>query len=261
LDFGFLSGSVVPVVSGETYSEIEIATYGVSGAYRLTESLSLGLGVVRFDGRIQSRTDFITYSGPPFGSGPTTGSETLSANDSDWGVRAGWLWHVSKSWNLGGFYRQAPTFEGRVERQSGAAAVSSADEVVRYPDAFGVGIAFKPGSGALAVSAEWEHVRYSTVTKSFSGDSQLDDGDEVHMGLEYVFLGITPIVALRGGAWFDPEPQVANGAEGSQQSVGRGDLWHGAFGAGFAFSHVQVDLGFDVSETFVTVSLSGVISF
>ncbi len=235
----------------------------MSGAYRLTESLSIGLGIAYFDGQLHSQVDFVYPAAPTFASDTTIVSETVNLNDSDWGVRAGFLWHVSKSWNLGGFYRQAPRFEATAERLSMSAPVRFSEEAVRYPDAFGSGIAFKSGNGALAASAEWEHGDYSATTTSFSGGIERSDGDEFHMGLEYLFLGITPIIALRGGAWFDPEPEVRALGEGPRPlelSLG-GDLWHVAFGTGFAFRHVQIDLGLDVSEVVVTVSLSGVFSF
>jgi long-subunit fatty acid transport protein len=256
-------GEATGSLGSETSSEVTIGTLGLSGAYRLTESLSLGLGVVHFDGQLESRTDFFYPSTPTLAPDTTIVSETVSLNDSDWGVRAGFLWHISEKWNLGGFYRQAPRFEAKAEQFSRSATVRVSEEAVRYPDAFGVGIAFKSGGGALAASAEWEHVDYSATTTSSFGGIERNDGDEFHMGIEYVFLGITPIIALRGGAWFDPEPEIralSDGPRPLELSLG-GSVWHVAFGTGFAFRRVQIDLGLDVSEVVVTVSLSGVVNF
>ena len=37
---------------------------------------------------------------------------------------------------------------------------------------------------------------------------RLDDGDEVHLGFEYAFLRSGPLIAVRGGWWYDPAHQI-----------------------------------------------------
>ena len=100
--------------------------------------------------------------------------------------------------------------------------------------------------------------------------------DELHFGGEYAFLGTSswlpgaPVVAVRAGAWFDPDHQVhpdetasdSPDAELLRAIFAKGeDEWHYALGAGVAFARFQVDLAADLSERVDTWSLSGIWNF
>ncbi len=166
---------------------------------------------------------------------------------------------------MGGFYRQAGTFEGTEVRFGPAQDVmTSSSGAVSFPDAFGLGFAFKSSNGTITASAEWEHLRYATTSTGLYDDIELDDGDELHLGFEYAFLGTARVFAIRGGAWFDPEQTARVVGDGMGSSVPtriRGDRWHLAFGVGWAYRRFQIDLGFDVSELIITASLSGIVNF
>ncbi len=86
--------------------------------------------------------------------------------------------------------------------------------------------------------------------------------DATDMGIEYAFIGIKPVIALRLGAWFDPEVRVRFPVEASLPDLtfrkGR-NRWHGSFGVGMAFNRFQLDLGIDVSNLSATVSLSAIV--
>ena len=91
----------------------------------------------------------------------------------------------------------------------------------------------------------------------------VDDGDEIHLGFEYVFLGITPIIGLRTGVWHEPGLRIHFVQDGSasratSEEPGR---WHYAFGLGFAFRRCQLDFGIDISGLVITGSFSGIINF
>ena len=245
----FLSVGVV-----RTTADLKIVTYGFSAAYSPKENVSLGIGISHFSGKLESRTE---QGG--------TGAREVRVDDSDWGVNAGALWHISPQFNVGGFYRQAGTFEG-TEVLFGPAqdAMTSSSGAVSFPDTFGLGFAFKSRNGHITASAEWDHIRYSTTSKGLFEDIELDDGDELHLGFEYAFLGTAKVFAIRGGAWFDPEQTARVVGDGMGSSVPtriRGDRWHLAFGVGWAYRRFQIDLGFDVSELIITASLSGIVNF
>jgi long-chain fatty acid transport protein len=253
-----LSGDVLaelssPPLSDQTSAELSAVTYAVSGAYRLKDSLRLGFGLSHFSGDLTSTTEIVTSLFGP------TRTEVVRVNDSDWGVNAGILWSLTKNVNVGGFYRQAPSFSGEKETLG---ETGSEREKVRFPDVFGAGMAFKSNSGSLAASVEWDHVRYSLTGDRDEG-SEVDDGDEIHLGFEYVFLGITPIIGFRTGVWHDPGLRVHIVPEGagSRATYEEPARWHYAFGLGFAFRRFQLDLGVDVSGRVITGSLSGIINF
>jgi long-subunit fatty acid transport protein len=227
-------------------AELEIVTTAVAVAYRPRDSFSLGLGISRFRGSLESELveDHET--------------QRIRVDDSDWGLNAGFLWTINNQLNLGGFYRQSPSFEGTEEVLyiEGSEASRGA---IRFPDSFGLGLAFRTKSGALATSVEWDHIRYSAAGGGLFSGITLDDSNEFHVGIEYAFIGITPVFALRGGAWFEPEQTIRFVEDG--QVLKRSGRWHGAFGLGLSFWRLQFDLGFEVSDYVATVSLSAIVSF
>jgi hypothetical protein len=248
---GLFGESVFQPLTAVTSAELGVVTYAVSGAYRLKDNLSIGLGASHFSGDLMSRTEFVSFQDE------ITRTEILRVDDSDWGMNAGVVWSITKNVNVGGFYRQSPSFSAAKETLGDPELEFNK---VRLPDVFGAGIAFRSNSGRIAASVEWDHVRYSLTGDE---DTEVDDGDEIHLGFEYVFLGITPIIGLRTGVWHDPGLRVHLVPDGSasratSEEPGR---WHYAFGLGFAFRRFQLDFGFDVSGLVLTGSFSGIINF
>jgi hypothetical protein len=109
-------------------------------------------------------------------------------------------------------------------------------------------------------------VEYSTILESvnFEHQSHLDDGDELHVGAEYVFLDTRPVTALRVGAWLDPDYRVrAKGGEPLDLAIflGGEDEFHLTLGLGLVFSTFQLDLGIDLSDQVDRASVSTIYSF
>jgi hypothetical protein len=115
------------------------------------------------------------------------------------------------------------------------------------------------------VSFQWNRVEYSDIPASLGVDDQtVDDADELHLGAEYVFLGSTPIIAVRLGAWLEPDHQMRATTDESylRALLPRGkDEVHYAAGLGMALQRLQVDLAVDVGERVDTASLSVIYSF
>lgn len=180
---------------------------------------------------------------------------------------------------MGGFYRQAPQLELEEKERSGpllapdipeGTVLSSASSPIGFPDVYGLGAAYKSQTGAVTVSFEWDRVQYSTIFESMNQEAldteelELDDGDELHLGFEYVFIRSTPIIALRLGAWRDPDHQFRYvGDDELVRALLRGgkDRVHFAVGFGVAFQEFQLDLGIDLSDLVDTVSFSAIYSF
>lgn len=252
-------------VEAGTTTTFNISTYGLSTAYRFNEKLDIGLGVTYFSGEMSSRSGFSYFPETPTA---LRRGKTVSVSDSDWGLSAGLLWRPHSQIGLGGFYRQAPSFKARAEEFPINTFMDASESIVvtegkaRFPDVFGAGIVYKSG-GSLTASAEWDHVRYSLAGGGIFDETHVTDGDEFHLGIEYAFLGITPIIALRTGAWYESSRSVRFGGDNvlAGAEIQRGDRWHYAFGLGFAISHFQLDLGADISSVVATGSLSVIVSF
>jgi long-subunit fatty acid transport protein len=264
-------------------SHMELVSFGISGGYRISENVALGLGVVHHDGSFEgSATMFLPDDTPDGILGPTSFlpersivTERNSFDDTDWALTAGFLWRLSKSWTLGGVYREGPEFEAEVEFTAGEAGdfgvppggvfFEFSGIPIELPAAIGLGWAYRAPSGALSLSFQWDRIEYSRIVESLRLDDRaLDDVDELHLGGEYVFLRTTTVLALRLGAWLDPDHQIRAITDDPLVRAllpGGDDEMHYAAGFGVALSSFQLDLGVDFSDQVDTVSLSAVYTF
>ena len=112
---------------------------------------------------------------------------------------------------------------------------------------------------------------YSSITDDLdtavfdAGQIRIEDGNEFHLGVEHVFVDLTPIVALRVGAWLDPDHSVGSGPSAGpfERAIfpGGEDQLHVVGGVGLVYDRFQVDLGLDFSENVDFASFSFVYRF
>ena len=272
-------------------TDFEVVSYGLSSAYRLTDALSLGLSLVYFQGNVDvlwelslpDENDILQLFAPTsYLPERMAAQSSLHIDNSDSGLTAGFLWTPSPRWRLGGFYREGPSFELRGESRSGPSGsffdlpatgtiLEQANSPSAFPDVYGLGFVFRTEDDRLTLAFEWNRVEYSTVLDSLdpedfdTDDLVLNDGDEFHLGGEYVFLRSTPVVAARLGVWLDPDHQPR--ATAASLPIERAllqpgaDKIHWSLGIGLAFENFQIDLGADFSDLVDTVSLSAIYSF
>ena len=267
--------------------DLEIVGYGISGAYRLNDRLSLGLGLTWFDGRMtwssevfaayatDSPTDDQFYNAESQFDADMLVSTTWSLwDDTGWAGLVGALLQLSERWSLGAVVREGPQLSGISEVVAGplhdehpaGELIQSGSGKVRFPTVFGLGAAFRSHDDRLTVAVEWDRITYSDILEStgVSPDFVLDDADELHLGAEYAFLESRPVVAIRLGVWLDPVHRVdyRGGDWAAQAALGTGsDEIHFAAGIGLAFERFQVDLGVDLSDLANVASLSAIYSF
>ena len=266
------------------YSKQDIVSYGLSTAYRISDSFSIGLGVVYFDVSMDSiTTEYLWDVDSETGFyGPTTFlperlalTEYLFIDDSDWTFSGGFLWSPTSRWRIGGVYRQG--FEVGIGNDiiagvavdygvpPGTVIIQNRDIPAKFPDIFGLGVSYRALEERLTLSFQWDRIEYSSIPQSIGLDDQrIDDADELHFGTEYVFLDSSPVVALRLGAWLDPDHQMyATVVDPYMQAMlPKGDdEWHYTAGLGLATRRFQVDLAADLSDRVNTVSLSAIYNF
>jgi long-subunit fatty acid transport protein len=284
---------------GETYripdirgsNSFEVVTYGLSGAYRINENLSIGIGLSYFVGNTRVTTEFyepVPSTLPEGLFGPTvfapqaisTSSEAV-IDDTSWGASLGFLWRINEQWSVGGVYRGAPTMAFAYLDRSGpqleptipAGTILDQDDGldVDFPAVLGAGIAYRSKGGTTTVSFEWDRVFYSSIMESIERETPddqnavMDDASELRLGVEYVFLKLRPVLALRGGIWLDPDHRIRSVAR--DDAIARAffragdDELHGALGVGIVFERFQIDFGIDLSELVKSASLSAIFSF
>ena len=264
-------------------TKLDILSYGLSAAYRISDRFSLGVGVVYYDASFFSDAEMFLWDEDTIPSvfAPNSYlpdravfSERINFDDVDWAFTAGILWRLSESFSIGGVYRQAPKIHVGVTLTAGHSINLGVppDEVFRQesaqlelPNLYGLGFAYRAPDGRLTATFQWDRVEYSNIVDSLKiDDRRLDDVDELHLGVEYVFLGSTPIIALRFGTWLDPDHQMraTSGNPLALALLPRGeDEMHYAAGLGVAMQRFQIDLAADFADRADTVSLSAIYEF
>jgi len=264
-------------------TDMDILSYGLSAAYRISERFDLGLGVVYYDASFVSDVEVFLWDEDTIPSVFAPNSylpdrmvfgERIDFDDADWAFTAGFLWRLSESFSVGGVYRQAPEVDVGVTLTAGHAIDLGVppDEVFRQesaklelPSLYGLGFAYRAPNGRLTVTFQWDRVEYSSIVDSLKIDDRtIDDVDELHLGVEYVFLDSTPIIALRFGTWLDPDHQMRATSDVvlARALLPRGeDEMHYSAGIGVAMQNFQVDVGVDFADRVDTVSLSAIYNF
>jgi long-subunit fatty acid transport protein len=268
--------------------ELDVVGTGFAAAYQVTDGLSLGLGVSYFTGTVENLAgvylidsypeDDSFYESNSFLPNQLDTTSSFSSDTSDVGFNFGVLWEFAESWRLGGVYRQGPQFGYELYNRAGPAnelpegtiLASVTDRSIAFPDVWGLGVAYRSPSGGLTVGFEWDWVEYSVVLETLASDLvdptdvSVDDANELHLGLEYVFLKTTPLIAVRGGVWHDPGHRFHYSGDNpftrALYPAGE-DALHIAVGVGVAFKRVQVDIGADFSDGIDQFSVSGIFSF
>ncbi len=259
-------------------TEYDIVGYGLTGAWRATDTLSVGVGLVYFDVGLTGTEERFSFDSLDrfFERNsylPERNFENLffDLDDTDWGLTAGFLWSPTPHWRLGGAYREGPEADDlRIEIQSGQAdsilpvgtTLGRLTSPLSFPDTYGLGVAYRASGDRLTLSFEWDRVEYSRILESvtFDNETVIDDADELHVGAEFVFLARQPVIALRGGVWLDPDHRIRLEADEpvlDRALFRRGDdEMHWTVGVGFVFRRFQLDIGVEVSDLVDTVSLS-----
>jgi long-subunit fatty acid transport protein len=256
----------------------DIVNYGLSAGFRITDSLSLGLGLSYLD--VAHSRQSASYLPDDDSIESFFGENSLlperiiwqSSTRSDgsaWGLAAGFLWKATERWSLGGSVRFGNESEGEFQFRAGPASPPDFPTSFSFrsdlgiPRVTGLGIAYRSKDGRLTSSLEWDRVHYSELLEG-DPDETIPDADEIHLGGEYVFPRATPIVALRLGAWLDPDHQIRATIDDPLFRAillpGEDEI-HLAAGVGLVFKEFQVDLGVDFSDLVDTASLSAVYTF
>jgi long-subunit fatty acid transport protein len=282
--FGETDCCVIRYLDQRNRSSLRIVSYGFSAAYRVTDQLSLGLGLVYYDSRGEIESDLYFWDDleDPMGSGTSyrqdrfAFGQTLFVDGWSIDVSGGLLWKIDRHWSLGARYRQGPQLmmggQARVGQildlgvPPGSTVPLGFNEQVEFPDNLGLGVAYRTTDGRLTVGFEWDRVTYSDPLESLGIDDQfIDDADEVRLGGEWAFVDSEPLLALRAGIWHDPDHLTQ--AKGNADEFTRAllqpgeDELHFTLGFGAAFENFQIDGALDLAESVETFSISAIYSF
>lgn len=278
-----LDGGVGDIFPFAASIDVNITNFGLSGAFRVTDALSLGLSLNNYNLDLNSHTNRFTA----FGDTLVRFSTEQQGDDGAFGYSLGAQYRINDQWQTGLVYRHAPEFKYTASIIPGSVVFPRIDKTAYFntPDLFGVGVVYRP-TEAWTVALDVSHVMYSELTDDMQSNFRIDDSDpvtrigldplqiddglEVRLGMEYTFTEMKVPMSLRAGVWHDPEhairfqgtPALTGDSVANAVLFSTGDdLLHTSFGLGFAFEKVQIDAALDASDRNETVSVSGVVRF
>ncbi len=266
----------------DSSTEIEIVNSGLAVAYSITDSFSMGLSLRISQYEIDSNLsrydnpDFWDLSRVDFSESNRRVTVLVNDSETDYSLNAGLLWRPNTLFSFGAVYRSGPEFDSYRMTVPGAALASESPEFTDFtfkvPDSYGAGVSIRP-TGALTISFDIVRIEYSDLMENFQAwlggaaaeDFDIDDGTEYHGGVEYIFMVKSKPLALRGGAYLNPEHQMRyTGDDGFLKlNFPEGDdEMHYTFGFGFVpSSHLQLDFAGNISDSSDEYVVSAVYRF
>jgi long-chain fatty acid transport protein len=189
----------------------DVAGQGLSGAFRVNDSLSVGGTLVHYRARALVSEEQLG------GGGEQLGIRSTKVDDSDLSFNLGVLFEASGSWSVGAYYRDGASFNvieedstRRPPRPPGA-PIRPPPSPLNFPNIYGVGVGYQINQNLL-VAAEWSRISYSRLNRAENlpadfPDNRLQssDADEFRFGLEYALWDLPAAPAFRFGVWIDPD--------------------------------------------------------
>jgi hypothetical protein len=262
--------------------DAQITQYNIALAFDLHRRFSLGLtgviGTCRVDGRVDNVfTDIMSVPYPTLDY-----STSIDDNDTDFTFNFGMIWEPWDWMQVGTVYRKGLSFVVEEEIGDLGARAAQAQEVfgeafdlvIPTPDSYGLGLSFRPAE-PWTLLFDAVHVEYTDLLDQYvSGLNRIsfperdvaftvDDGTEYHLGVERILLAGTTPVALRVGAWSDPDHRIrADEQTGLRGAFPGGErVQHYTAGVGVTLKQtIQLDFAADISsanKTFVVSSIFG----
>jgi hypothetical protein len=281
---------------------VTIVNYGVALGAKVAERFAIGGGVSLYTFNLESQFARFSFVSDVFSPADRNVVVATAAQHGDGlaaGANAGVSWVLAKGVKIGAQFRRGPRF---AFTQRDVIPIDGIDLTrsghFKVPDVAGAGLEWRPGdrqscepppgeSGpphvwcAMRVLIDYDRVQYGQLKDDFiaiqslstSREAQLriDNGNEVHGGVEYVFVNAPKSPALRLGAWFDPDHAVHYDATPANDTTdillratlpGGPNLVHYTFGGGLAISRrLELNAAADVSKRTTYLTASGVVRF
>jgi long-subunit fatty acid transport protein len=227
-----------------------VTTYGIAGAYRLFDTLSIG-GSIGFSELDLSNILITNYW-----------VESWAASDWAENYTVGLFWNPFGGLNIGAVYRYGPRFSYVTQVFSNFRTDFSNNELIQFndvykiPDVYGIGISYRFPFG-LTIAADYDYIKYSQTDDNLynlRGEDQtipqslylyLDDAYEIHAGLEWAFtVRDTPLAVRTGYAFKKAHTLATNSSSISSQYFYQEGDDENIFSAGFGvvlFKNLQLD--------------------
>ena len=263
--------------------DIRIRNYGASFAYEFPRGLAVGVGISAYSMRLDSlfrQFETTGFFGPP-NFARETARATQDVDDIGFGGSVGLLWTINPKVRAGAVFATGPDFDFDITQR---ASPTSPDELssgtFRVPNRFSLGLVVRP-TDAVAITTEYTRVQYASLVDDFVTSQArangrqdqffIENGNELHAGVEYVFVTVPKTPAIRFGAWYDPDHSVQFRASSANDSfderlgiaLSQGEaVVHYTFGAGVSVSQrLEINGAGDITSRSRVFSASAVVRF
>jgi hypothetical protein len=268
----------------EGIRQVSITGYGVSGSYKISQTVALGASLTAYTFDMSSvfrRFGTVGFFGPT-NLNDEEGRATQSGDSVSWAPTLGLLAGRDQR-RFGVVYRRGASFDLTTDSLAPAPAPPGTRLVraglFRVPDTLAFGASLRPRP-PLTVAVEVTRIWYSRIREDFVTDQaansgrassfSIDDGTEIHGGVQYTVREWSGLPRFRAGAWFDPDHSVqfmpgagltANDRLFDERlsmalSTGKNQV-HVTGGVGLTLgSHVEFNAAFDLASTTRTFSSS-----
>ena len=282
-------------LGNQTRSDIEVKNWGAAFAYKPTRFLSIGIS------NMVSNLEFRFIENLFLRDAQDKRKRIFGVNnnssDTKYSINLGLKFEPHPDFNFGAVFRSGPRFDivntiEDVDESSGRTVIRQADQelVFKVPDVYSLGAAYRPLDN-LTLSLDVVRVQYSDLiggldrnlndddigvsidefpySRFVDGDGiedlVLEDGTEVHFGVEYYIITKEWAIPLRAGFYTDPSHVVYTTVENEalKRLFPRGsDEVHGTFGFGFVLQNkIQLDTAVNFSRSVSEFLLSAVFRF
>ena len=200
---------------------VDVRSFGGAIGYQISDRFSVGGGISVWTFDLDASFARFGIDG---GFAGTVNRSRISATTEQHGddvaaaFNFGGLFDVLPYLKVGGSFRRGPSFEFSQRDQLPDQQFDlTRHGTFKVPDMWAAGVEWRPIE-VFRVLVDYNRVSYSQLKKDFldfqgiaSGRPQqlvLDDGNELHAGVEYLFLRAPLPLAVRGGFWTDPDHVV-----------------------------------------------------
>jgi long-chain fatty acid transport protein len=254
--------------------QVSITGYGAAGSYKISQALAIGgsLTAYTFDMNSEFRRfrSTVGFFGPP-NLNSLQGYASQSGNAVSWAPTLGVLAGRDQR-RLGVVYRRGASFDMTTQTTAPDGTLQSRAGVFRVPDTLALGASVRP-TPLLTLAVEVTRLWYSRLREDFVTDQaagsgrassfSIDDGTEIHGGVQYAVPRWRGLPRFRAGAWFDPDHSVhftrGAGATATDRlfdellstalSTGKNQV-HATGGVGLTLGpHIEFNAAFDVAST------------
>ncbi len=274
-------------LTSEADLDARVVQYNFAAAFELHRKFSIGLTGVLGTADLDGGADNLFRDSALGGNVPVLTLDyatRIDDTDTNFVYNVGLLWRPAGWMNIGAVYRKGLRFvlEERVLDEGVRATEArdlygdTFDNILHIPDSYGFGLSFRPAD-PWTILIDVVKIEYSDLMDGFlTGlnritfpetrlDFVVDDGVEAHLGIEKIFLSGTTPIAIRFGAWSDPDHRI-RAEQATNEFVpvfpaGK-RVTHYTVGFGMTLKQaIQLDFATDVSSVDTTAVFSTIYRF